>query len=168
MDLERPPSRSPTAAAVLRRAPRRFALGIWRHRGQVLLGGVVALAIGAYELAAGPQLGNGVQVAGVQTGGDCADTVMSAVSSQTPSSARSAYRCMSTNLRGQLTEDEFVSQVSAAAGPASSASDAHPTRVGEHRDPDGSRIVYFALDARGQSVGYIIYLGPDGKVQKME
>ena len=29
-------------------------------------------------------------------------------------------------------------------------------------------MVYYAVDANGQSIGYIVYLGQDGKVSKIE
>ena len=41
-------------------------------------------------------------------------------------------------------------------------------RVGDYRSPQGGSMVYYAVDANGQSVGYIVYLGQDGKVLKIE
>ena len=41
-------------------------------------------------------------------------------------------------------------------------------RVGDYRTPSGGTMVYYALDGGGQSVGYIVYLGQDGKVLKIE
>ncbi len=171
MEAERQRSKPASALAVLQRTPRRVAVGLWRHRGQLVLGAAVVLALGAYEYGAYGAIAptDQVEVAGVQVQangqGDCADAVMAAVTNQSATVARTAYRCMSRTLRGRLSEDEFVRQI---ASTTSSTTRARPTRVGEHRAPDGSRIVYFALDAMGQSVGYMVYLGPDGTVEKME
>jgi hypothetical protein len=42
------------------------------------------------------------------------------------------------------------------------------TRVGDHKSSDGHRIVFFTVEAQGQSVGYIVYLNPQGQVEKVE
>jgi hypothetical protein len=41
-------------------------------------------------------------------------------------------------------------------------------RVGDYHSPAGGTMVYYALDGGGQSVGYIVYLGQNGKVLRIE
>jgi hypothetical protein len=42
------------------------------------------------------------------------------------------------------------------------------SRVGDKGTPDGGRIVFYTIEAAGQSVGYIVYLNNAGLVQKIE
>ena len=41
-------------------------------------------------------------------------------------------------------------------------------RVGDYHTPTGGTMVYYAVEGAGQSVGYIVYLGQDGKVLRIE
>jgi len=43
------------------------------------------------------------------------------------------------------------------------------SRVGDYRSQTtGGEMVYYAVDANGQSVGYIVYLGQTGNVLRIE
>jgi hypothetical protein len=42
------------------------------------------------------------------------------------------------------------------------------SRVGDYHTQAGGSMVYYAVDANGQSIGYIVYLGQDGKVLRIE
>ena len=62
------------------------------------------------------------------------------------------------------SQQVFVQQLQTRAMPNVSAVE----RVGDYHTPSGGTMVYYAVDASGQSVGYIVYLGHDGKVLKIE
>jgi hypothetical protein len=42
------------------------------------------------------------------------------------------------------------------------------SRVADHPTSDGGHIVFYTVEAAGQSVGYIVYLDNTGLVQKIE
>jgi hypothetical protein len=63
----------------------------------------------------------------------------------------------------QTSEENFVATLHERNLPKGTFS-----RVADHRDADGSRIVFYTVEAAGQSVGYIVYLDPQGLVEKVE
>jgi hypothetical protein len=153
---------------VLRRVAVRAGVGVWRHRGGVLLAAIVSLALGAYvaltwsgEVPLPPLAQNGAVAAST----DCADTAMAAIADKSPAAAQRAYQCMAPTVQQRLTEQAFVQQIQNQSVPNVSKL----ARVGDYRTPTGGTMVYYAVDASGgQSAGYIVYLGADGKVLRIE
>jgi len=153
---------------MLRRVAARAGIGIWRHRGGVLLALAVTAALGGYmalsasgdgSLALGFPAGPSVSAAS-----DCADSAMAAIANKSPSAVQGAYQCMDPSFQQRVPEQVFVQQMRSQALP----NVASVARVGDYRSPQGGSMVYYAVDANGQSVGYIVYLGQDGKVLKIE
>jgi hypothetical protein len=107
-------------------------------------------------------LGNGAAVAG--TMGDCADTAMAAIADKSPAVAQRAYQCMDPSFQQRVPEQTFIQQLQAQALPNVK----NLARVGDYHAPAGGTMVYYAVDTSGQSVGYIVYLGQDGKVLRIE
>jgi hypothetical protein len=133
----------------------RTGVALWRHRFGLLIAGLVVTAFSAYELVfAGPSV----------TNGDCADTAMVALTHVSDASARAAYACLGPGMRTS-SEDQFVSSMEQrSAGDSGQAN-----RVADQHTPDGGKIVFFTVSAGDMpSVGYIIYLDPNGKVSKVE
>jgi hypothetical protein len=95
---------------------------------------------------------------------DCADTAMAAIADKSPSVAQRAYQCMDASFQQRVTETEFTTQMQTQRMPSIDKL----ARVAEHHTSAGGTMVYYALDGGGQSVGYIVYLGQDGKVLKIE
>jgi len=133
----------------------RTGVALWRHRFALLVAGLVVVAFSAYELTfAGPSV----------TNGDCADTAMVALTHVTDSSARAAYACLGPGMR-TTSEDQFV----ASMQQRSPGDCGEANRVADRHTPDGGKIVFFTVSAGDMpSVGYIIYLDPNGKVSKVE
>src|ERR1051326_2381385 len=151
-----------TTSAVLRRVAVRTGAGIWRHRGGVLLAlFVTAVSAGymAFGSASLPALG-----AGSGSATDCADTATTAIADKSPAAAQRAYQCMDPSFQQRVNEQTFVQQVQAQALPNVS----NVSRVGDYRSQAGGSMVYYAVDANGQSVGYIVYVGQSGKVLRIE
>jgi hypothetical protein len=155
---------------VLSRIAVRMRIAVWRHRWSGLVAAALVVALGAYSARNIPpswlaeRLAK-VEVAGVQSHrGDCADTAMEAVATTTQAAARAAYHCMGEAFTRMVGEEEFVQQLVARPAPAAE----RVTRVGQYQALDGGMIVYFAVDHRGTSRAYIIYLSSDGKVQAIE
>jgi hypothetical protein len=154
--------------ALLRRVAARAGIGVWQSRGGVLLaaavligllGYVVVTSSGALALSAGPGSGTGSAVST-----DCADTVMSAIAAQSASTAQRAYQCMDTSFQQRVPEQVFVQQLQSRA--ISNVSGVE--RVGDYHTPAGGTMVYYAMNANGQSAGYIVYVGQNGKILKIE
>jgi hypothetical protein len=154
---------------MLRRVVARAGVGVWRHKGGVLLAGLVAVAIGGYTAMSGT-VGMPTALIGGAAGGpalgnnDCADTAMAAVADKSPSAATRAYQCMDTTFQQRVPEAEFVRQMQTQNMPNVDKL----ARVGDYHTAAGGTMVYYALDGGGQSVGYIVYLSQDGKVLKIE
>jgi hypothetical protein len=89
---------------------------------------------------------------------------MAAVADKSPAAAQRAYQCMDATFRQRVTEPAFVQQMQAQKMPNASKL----ARVGDYHTPTGNTMVYYAVDSTTQSVGYIVYLGQDGKVLKIE
>jgi hypothetical protein len=150
---------------LLSRVVARAGVGLWRHRGGLLLAALVSVALAGYvamagtgtlptSFAAGPAAGNA----------DCADTAMAAIADKSPSAAQRAYQCMDTSFQQRVSQAEFTSQMQTQRMPSIDKM----ARVGDYHASGGGTMVYYALDGGGQSVGYIVYLGQDGKVSKIE
>ena len=71
---------------------------------------------------------------------------------------------MDPTFRQRVSEQQFVEQIQSRAGPAAD----HLARVGAYDAPNGGSMVYYALSIGNQSVGYIVYLNPTGRVLKIE
>lgn len=148
------------------RVAARTGAGIWRHRGGVLLA-LVLVAAGLGYLAFGGSsmmpvaLQNGV---GAAASTDCADTAMAAIADKSPSAAQRAYQCMDPSFQQRVPEQTFVQQLQAQALPNVNT----VSRVGDYHSQAGGTMVYYAVDANGQSMGYIVYLGDSGKVLRIE
>ena len=150
---------------VLSRIAVRMRVAIWRHKWSWLVAAALLLALGGYAARNIPSPLARVEVAGVKSPrGDCADTAMEAVTTTTPAAARAAYHCMGDAFTRVMGEEEFVEQLVARPAPAAE----RVTRVGQYHALDGGMIVYFAVDNRGTSRAYVVYLGQDGKVQAID
>jgi hypothetical protein len=95
---------------------------------------------------------------------DCADTTMAAIANKSSDAAQQAYQCMDPSFQQRVPEDTFVQQIQAQTPPDVNS----VARVGDYHTESGGSMVYYALNTNGQSVGYIVYLGQDGKVLKVE
>ena len=89
---------------------------------------------------------------------------MAAIADKSPTAAQRAYQCMDTTFQQRVPEQAFVQQMQAQ----SLTNVSNVNRVGDYHTPAGGTMVYCAVNANGQSVGYIVYLGPAGKVLKIE
>jgi hypothetical protein len=161
---------TPGAPQLLARVGARAGLGIWRHRGGVLLAALITVGLGAYALFAmsgavpGPVLPGNTTATSTAASSDCADTAMAAIADKSPAAAQRAYACMDSTFQQRVSESQFVSQMQAQRMPTVDKLQ----RVGNYDAPNGGSLVYYAMDGGGQSVGYIVYLGRDGKVSKIE
>jgi hypothetical protein len=144
------------ASTVLAHIATRTGVAVWRHRMTWLLCLVIIAGLGVYE----------VGFAGPTTPGannDCADTAMAAVAKIDDEAARAAYRCLGEEMK-RSGEQQFVQTLHDRGDlPTGKVS-----RVADHRTQDGGHIVFFTVEAGGQSVGYIVYLNQSGLVEKIE
>ena len=163
------------ASYVVRRIGERAAFGVWRHRGGVAFATLLVVGLGVYFSMFGATLtlpslatlaAGGASAAGqgANAAGDCADTAMAAVADKSPGAAHQAYNCMAPAFRQRVSETQFSTQLQSQR----LANVNKLARLGDYRDPSGGTLVYYALDGNGQSVGYIVYLGQDGKVLKIQ
>lgn len=151
---------------LLRRVAARAGLGVWRHRGGVLLSALVSVSLGGYvaltwsgaiptSLAAGFTPG---------AGNDCADTTIAAIANASPVATQRAYQCMTPSFQQRVDEQAFAQQLQ-----SQNLTNVNKlTRVGDYSTPSGGTMVYYAIDASGKSVGFIVYVGADGKVSRIE
>lgn len=143
---------------VAQRIAGRTLAAVWRQKAAIVGGAVILAGLGGYW-ALRP-----AQSAVSQSTEDCADTTMAALANKTSQNLRQAYQCMDQSYQQRVSEQQFSTQIKAAgSGPI-----AKVERVGTHPEANGSQLVYFALDSADQSIGYIVYLGANGKVQKIE
>jgi hypothetical protein len=157
-------TRMTTTSSVPRRVLDRTLHGIWRQKGTLLLySGVVAAMIGYTAFAAqtpASASGKGAQV----TTPDCADAVMAAVVGQSAPAVQSqAYQCMGPDLQQHLFQDGLGTHYRTIA----STTVSKVSRVGTHAADSGDNLVYYAVDAGDQSVGFVVHLSPDGKVTEV-
>ena len=153
-----------SAPAVMHRVAARTGAGIWRHRGGVLLALALTAAGAGYIAFGSPTPALVSAELGSTASSDCADTAMAAVADKSPTAAQSAYQCMDPSFQQRVPEQTFVQQLQSQALPNVST----VSRVGDYHSQTGGEMVYYAVDANGQSVGYIVYLGQDGKVLRIE
>ena len=155
-----------TTPYLLRRVAVRAGVGVWQHRGSLLLAAVVALGLGVYAAMtwSGDVPLSLAQGASVGAATDCADTAMAAMTDRSPAAIQQAYQCMAPAVQQRVTEQAFIQQIQSQSLPNVNKL----SRVGDYRTATGGTMVYYAVDARGQSAGYIVYLGPDGKVLRIE
>jgi hypothetical protein len=149
---------------LLRRVLARAGLGLWQQRGTLVLGAGVLGALAAYVLFFAPAPSSARPVAGAN-GRDCADTVMAALAGARAANQQQAYQCLDPTYQQRVSEQQF----SAQALPTSGGSITHVARVGSYDAPTGATLVYYAIDTTtNQSLGFIIYLGTNGKVTTIE
>ena len=157
------------APYVMSRVAARAGLGIWRHRVSVLFGALVVAGLAVYTTTNNVSVGSVASAAmplamGGSAATDCADTAMAAIADKSPDAASRAYQCMDTSFQQRVPEDQFVRQMEQQALPnvqkLQRVADYHPTA--------GGTMVYYAVDGGQQSVGYIVYLGDNGKVLHIE
>ena len=142
---------------VAARVAARLGSALWRHRIALLGSAILVGALASFEIsAAGPGVAD--------TGSDCADTTMAALTRGTDDAARAAYACLDPSLRSGQGEEAFVRSVQQR----SSSRGAHATRVADHATADGGRVVFYTVDVGRESVGYIVYLTRAGKVQRID
>lgn len=155
---------------LFRRVVARAGIGVWRNRVGVLLALIATTGVAAYAgmNAAGmsplPLSAGGVGPGSTAASTDCADAAIAAIANKSPNAVQGAYQCMDPNFQQRVPEQVFVQQMQAQALPNVN----NVARVGDYRAPQGGTMVYYAVDTNGQSIGYIVYLGIDGKVQKIE
>jgi len=146
-------------STVLARIMARTGVALWQHRLTWLTCLVVAAGAGVYSFGyAGP-----TAPASIMATDDCADAAMQAVAKVDDSAAHAAYACLAPTMR-HGGEQEFIKSLHDRGDLPSGKVD----RVGDKRQSDGSRIVFYTIEAAGQMVGYIVYLDADGKVEKIE
>jgi len=156
-------SRMTNTSSVPRRVLDRTMHGIWRQKRTLLLyGGVVAAVIGYMAFAA--QTAPSVSGKGALAGPDCADAVMEAVVGRSAPAVQSqAYQCMGPDLQQHLFQEGLSTHYRSIA----STTVSKVSRVGTHDSDSGSKLVYYAVDAGDQSVGFVVHLSPDGKVTEV-
>lgn len=144
--------------SILARVAARTGAAFWRNRTSWLLALVAVAGLGVYQIGfAGPT------AAPNASGIDCADTAMAAVAVVDDEAARAAYQCLGEEMR-RSGEQQFVQTLHDRGNLPKGV----VSRIGDKGTPDGGRIVFYTIEAAGQSVGYIVYLNNAGLVQKIE
>src|SRR5258707_9408344 len=133
-----------SAPYLLRRIAVRAGVGLWRHRGGVLLAVVVAVALGGYtSLTWTGSLPTSLAAAAApNANGDCADTAMAAITDKSPTVAQRAYQCMDATFQQRVTQQAFTQQMQTVRVPSVDKL----ARVSEYHTPAGGTMVYYALD----------------------
>ena len=156
-----------SAPYLLRRVVARAGLGVWRHRTGVLLAAIATAGIATYVIAnasSGAPMISSLGPSAAATS-DCADTAIAVIADKSAGVAQRAYQCMDPGFQQRVPEQVFVQQMQAQSVPNVQKL----ARVGDYQTSAGGSIVYYAVDANnGQSVGYIVYLSPNGKVLRIE
>jgi hypothetical protein len=148
---------------MLQRILTRAGLGLWHQRGTLVVGGVVVAALGAYALLMAPSLSSAGPAAAGGSSRDCADTVMAAMAGA--GVHQQAYQCMDATYQQRVSEQQFSTQLQTTSRDQSIT---HVARVGTYEAPTGPTLVYYAVDTANASLGFIVYLGPNGKVLTIE
>src|ERR1051326_2248794 len=102
-------STQPTTSAILRRVATRTGVGLWHHRGGVLVGLFLTAAIAGYMAFGGAgqiPLARGASVGST----DCADTAMAAIADKSPTAAQRAYQCMDASFQQRVPEQTCVQE----------------------------------------------------------
>ena len=161
-----PVSTQASAQYLLRRIAARAGLGVWRHRGGVLLSAVVSVALGGYVALTWTGSIPTSFAAGFSApaNSDCADTAIAAIADTSAAATQKAYQCMAPAFQQRVNEQTFAQQMQSQ----NVTNVKKMTRVGDYTTPGGGTMVYYAIDASGKSVGYIVYVGADGKVSRIE
>ena len=163
-----PAMRTHTGAPyVLNRVAARAGLGLWRHKVTLLVGAIVAVGLATY---ASMNFAGATSMALPMGGGaaantDCADTAMAAIADKSDAAASRAYGCMDQAFQQRVPERQFVQQLQQQQNMPNIQK---LERVGDYHSSGGGTMVYYAVDGGSQSVGYIVYLGQDGKVLRIE
>jgi hypothetical protein len=150
---------------MLARIANRAGQGVWRNRGGVFFSALVVVGLAGYIAVTGihplalPTVG-----ASTLANTDCADTAMAVIADKSSTAAASAYQCMDSSFRQRVSESEFLRQMQSQKLPNIQKLE----RVGDYHSAAGGTLVYYAVDGGAQSVGYIVYLGQDGKVLRIE
>ncbi len=153
-----------SAPNLFRRIAVRTGVGVWRHRGGLLLAAFVSAGLVGYVTMTSSGALPTFAAAGPSASGDCADTAMAAIADKSPSVARRAYQCMDVTFQQRVTEQAFTQQMQTARV----ASVDKLARVSDYKTPTGGTMVYYALEGGGQSIGYIVYLGHNGRVLRIQ
>jgi hypothetical protein len=158
-DSERIPSVSSTFLP--RRVLSRALLALGHQKHSLLLGsGMVAAMISYLSFAPLQAPIGGVQ--GASAAPDCADAVMNAIVAHgAPPVQPQVFQCMDPDLRQSVLEQGLAPQYRSIASTAVSK----VSRVGTHSTASGAELVYYAVDAGDQSVGFVVQLSPDGRVK---
>src|SRR5262245_47588211 len=145
------------ASVVLTRTAVRTGAALWRNRIAFGIAALAVAALGWFQLAsAGPAVVGSVN-------GDCADTTMAAVTTTNDDGvARAAYECLSPSMRS-TSEDRWIANLRQHGVP-----NAQFSRIADHHTGDGGMMVFYSVDAGGQSAGYIVYLDAQGRVRGVE
>jgi hypothetical protein len=143
-----------------RRVLSRALLGLGRQKHSLLLGtGAVAAMIAYLSFAPFQAPMGSAQRASAAP--DCADAVINAVVAHgVPAVQGQVFQCMDPDLRQSVLEQGLAPQYRSIASTAVSK----VSRVGTHTTDTGAELVYYAVDAGDQSVGFVVHLSPDGKV----
>jgi hypothetical protein len=149
---------------VLSRVAARAGVGIWRNRGGVVLSMVLIAALGGYVLYTGIGWTSPQAASYASAPTDCADTAMAAIADKSMAASQRAYQCMDGTFQQRVSEADFVRQMQAQR----ISSVDKLARVGDYRAASGGTMVYYAVDGGTQSIGYIVYLGQNGKVLRIE
>ncbi len=148
---------------VPQRIAARAARGLWSQKQTLVIGVAVIAALAAYWLFYAPAQ---QAESGGTAGKDCADTVMAAIASNGGVAVQEqAYQCMDTRFQQQVSQQQFTNRLQASTAGRSIT---RVARVGSYDAPSGTELVYYAVDAGNQSVGFVIYLGDNGKVLNIE
>jgi hypothetical protein len=155
-------------SSVWQRVLARAAVGLWQAKQTLLVGGVIVGAMVGYLLVVSPNFALGIPTTqGRAANSDCADTVMAAVLGLgTPTAQQQAYNCMDTAFQQRVSPQEFSNQFASQRPPGASISKV--SRLGTYDAQSGAELVYYAVDAGQQSVGFVVYLNPDGKVTMID
>ena len=152
------------APYVLSRVAARAGLGLWQQRISLLVAAILVVGLGAYAMTSfSSGTAMPVAISGASSS-DCADTAMAIIADKSPDAAARAYQCMDPAFQQRVPQAQFVSQMQQQALP----NVRKLQRVGDYRTAAGGMMVYYAVDSGAQSVGYIVYLGADGKVLRIE
>jgi hypothetical protein len=150
--------------SIVQRIVSRALVGLWAQKQVVVVGAAIIAALAGYVLFVAPPESS--QAGGSNGGRDCADTVMAALSnSGTVGTQQQAYQCMDSTFQQQVSQQQFTSRLQASTAGRTIT---HVARVGSYDAPSGTELVYYAVDAGNQSVGFVIYLGSNGKVLNIE
>jgi hypothetical protein len=151
--------------SVWQRVLARAAIGLWQQKQTLVVGTAIVAGMAGYLLFAAPNFALDSAASAGQRSSDCADTVMAAVLGVgTPTVQQQAYNCMDPSFQQRVTQQDFANQFGAQTPAAISK----VSRLGTYDAQSGAELVYYAVDAGQQSVGFVVYLNPDGKVTMID